>query len=599
LAQKGNQPALQAWGVSVALMVAVLAVYWPAQSFEFVNFDDNFYVTSNPRVRAGLEWDGIRWAFGAVVASMWHPLTLLSHMLDTELFGLDAGGHHLHNVLLHAANASLTFVVWRRLSGWTWCAALLALLWAVHPLQVESVAWVSERKNLVAGLFWQLTILAYVGWVHRPTALRYAGVVLVFALGLLAKPVLVTLPCVLLLLDYWPLGRLQGADDAAPRLAEKVPLLVLAVLASLVTLVTQGGTGAVMSVANLPLEMRVANAIDSYVAYLGTMLWPAGLAVYYPHPLAGVSTRTVVEAALLAAGSILAVRSRRRTPYVLVGWLWYLGTLVPNIGLVQAGNQAMADRFAYFSMPGIVLAIVWGVADVGASSPTRRRAFAALGLAAAVVLAVASRAQLATWRDSVTLFERAIAVTQGNYLAETQLGTAWYQRGEQAAAVTHYDRALAIDPTFSDARLALSATLVRTGRVPEAIEQVNVVLAQEPENAKAHFGLATALLVAGNEQARAIEHLRRATEIDPEYGEAQNNLGVALMRQGDDAEAIEPLSRAVEIDPGDAGAHLNLAEVLLRTGRREEAIVHLERTLELAPDNVLVRQYLERVRPPQ
>jgi hypothetical protein len=426
--------------LALLLAAATAALLWPAGGFAFLNYDDNQYLTLNPRVTPGLTLDGAAWAFTSVgYAFNWHPLTWLSHMADVSLFGLDPRGHHLVNVLLHAANAALLFALLRALTGALWAPALVAALFAAHPLHVESVAWVSERKDLLSTLLGLATLAAYLRHLRRPGRWSLLPALAAFVLGLLAKPMLVGLPLLMLVLDFWPLGRLRG--PRARRLLEKLPFLALAAAAAGVTYVAQLRGGALKGLQEVGLPVRAANALVAYVWYAAKALWPAGLTIFYPYPDPageGFWWRALAAALGLGLVTAAALRLARRAPYVLAGWLWYVATLLPVVGLVQAGLQAVADRYTYLPLAGLFLAAAWGGA---AAAPRRRRAAALAPVACALALAAfagAARAQLGVWRDSVALFEHALAVTQDNFVAELNLSAALREQGRVAEADRHF-----------------------------------------------------------------------------------------------------------------------------------------------------------------
>jgi tetratricopeptide (TPR) repeat protein len=438
--------------LGAALALLTLAAYLPTLHNGFVNLDDGLYVTGNPHVQQGITGAGVAWALTANVANNWHPLTLLSHLLDCQLFGLDAAGHHATSLLLHLANVVLLFAVLRRLTGAVWRSAAVAALFAVHPAHVESVAWVAERKDVLSALFWLLAMAAYGRYARRPSVGRYLPVALAMALGLAAKPMVVTLPFALLLLDIWPLERLGLGWK---RLAvEKLPLLALSAASSLVTLHYQRTSLAPLGLD--PWSLRLANAAVSYTAYLGKLLLPSNLAVFYPIPLAIPAWKVAGAVALLAILTALAVRTARKAPWLLVGWLWFLGTLVPVIGLVQVGRQAMADRYTYIPSIGLFVAIVWGIAGLVGE----RRAVLATAAAVVIALLVAGTwMQAGTWRDSVTLYRHALAVTPDNYLAHLGLAKALVAKGDGAGAAEQYRAALALRPGLIEARAGLEAVL--------------------------------------------------------------------------------------------------------------------------------------------
>ncbi len=443
--------------LGAALALLTLAAYLPTLHNGFVNLDDGLYVTGNPHVQQGITGASVAWALTANVANNWHPLTLLSHLLDCQLFGLDAAGHHAMSLLLHLANVLLLFAVLRRLTGAVWRSAAVAALFAVHPAHVESVAWVAERKDVLSALFWLLAMAAYGRYARHPSLDRYLLVALAMALGLAAKPMVVTLPFALLLLDVWPLERLGLGWKRLT--VEKLPLLALSAASSLVTLRYQRTSLAPLGLD--PWSLRLANAAVSYAAYLGKLLLPRNLAVFYPIPLAIPAGKVAAAAALLAILTALAVRTARKAPWLLVGWLWFLGTLVPVIGLVQVGRQAMADRYTYIPSIGLFVAIVWGIAGlIGESS--RRRAIIYKATAAAVAIALLAAGtwmQAGTWRDSVALYRHALAVTRDNYVAHLGLAKALVAKGDGAGAAEQYRAALALRPGLIEARAGLDSLL--------------------------------------------------------------------------------------------------------------------------------------------
>ncbi len=521
--------------ICAALAAAALAVFWPVLHHDFINYDDDVYVTENPEVRAGLTLDGLRWAWTTSHAANWHPLTWISHMLDCELFGLDPRGHHLTSLIAHVLNSQLLFLLLRRMTGAVWRSALVAVLFAVHPLHVESVAWVAERKDVLSTLFGLLTLLAYARYAERPRPARFAWVSLLLALGLTAKPMLVTLPFLLLLLDHWPLGR--SRNESWRRLVvEKLPLFGLAALSGVVTIAVQRAGGALGSMELYPLGARISNAVVSCAGYLRKMVWPADLAVFYPHPGSEwVPWRVAAAAAVILAVSVLAVRMRRRHPALLTGWLWYLVTLAPVIGFIQVGQQAMADRYTYLPLIGVFAGIVWIVPDLR----SRRVLAATAGVAAGVTivaLIAAARAQVGHWRDSVTLFRHALEVTENNHIAHNSLGVELRRLGRETEAMEHYREALRVRPGDADAHYNLGLSLAEQGRTDEALEHFRSAARARPGFAKAHYNCGT-LLAERGQWERAVAHLRRVVALDPGYAEAHYNLGAALYFQGRYAEA--------------------------------------------------------------
>jgi hypothetical protein len=456
--------------ICAVLVVVVFGAYEPVWRNEFVNYDDDVYVTDNPWVKGGLTGESVKWAFTTTRASNWHPLTWLSHMLDCELFGVVAVWHHLMNLFFHMAGSLLLFWVLHRSTGSVWASGFVAAVFAVHPVHVESVAWVAERKDVLSGFFWMLTMAAYVRCAERPGEWRYLLVVLAFCLSLLSKPMVVTLPFVLLLLDYWPLGRFQQAHFAGEEvpqgervqagcrmsrvftlLVEKIPLFVLAGISSVVTFVIQQRTGAMDLGESFPIRVRISNALVSYVGYISKILYPSRLAVLYPHPGQGLAFWRVIVAVLVlvcVSGGVVYLARRR---YLTVGWLWYLGTLVPVIGLVQVGAQGMADRYTYLPSIGIFIMIAWGFADIFARWCYGR---IGLGVAAGVVLAVlvtCTRKQVSYWESNAAIFGRALAMTENNFIMHSSYGGVLFEEGRFDEALVHFNEALRINPGYSDA----------------------------------------------------------------------------------------------------------------------------------------------------
>ena len=457
-------------GAGLALLT--LAVYLPVLAHGFIRFDDPYFVTRNPRVQAGLTWEGIAWAFQAVVASNWHPFTLLSHMLDCELFGMDPLGHHLTSLLLHTASVVLLFEALRRMTGSTWRSAAVAALFAIHPPHVESVAWIAERKDVLSGFFWMLTLLAWERYVRQPSPKRYAAVALALAAGLLSKPMVVTLPFVLLLLDVWPLRRgIRGK--------EKLPLFALSAATCVATLIAQSGT--IHLASRFPMELRFANAVLSYVAYLGKTLFPTRLAVFYPMPTEFPAWKVAGAALLLAALTLLALRAPR---YVTVGWLWFLGTLVPVIGIVQVGGQSMADRYLYLPSIGLFLIAAWGV--------PRRAVWIPAWIPILLALAITTRLQLRHWQDSETLFRHAVAVTERNFVAHLHLAQIYAESGERGPALDHFRATLEIRPGMWQAQASLGNTLRRWGRPDKALPHLRNAVRLRPQDPRLRRALAEA-----------------------------------------------------------------------------------------------------------
>jgi len=555
--------------IALVLAVATLAVYAPTVRHGFVDYDDDVYVFRNPHVVAGLTAESVAWAFTTMEVSYWHPLTWISHMLDCQIFGLRPAGHHLTSLALHTANVALLFVVLAHLTGGVWRSALVAALFGLHPLNVESVAWVAERKNVLFAFFWILTLGAYGWYVRRPGPARYLAVAAGTALALMSKPMAVTLPFVLLLLDFWPLARMSR--PAFVRLfMEKLPLILLAALASAATIQAQLQVGAVVAVDALPPGERLANAVVSYLAYIGKLVWPARLGVFYPHRESSLPTAQVVAiGTVLVLVTAAALRAARRAPYLVVGWLWYLGTLLPVIGIVQVGTQAMADRYTYVPAIGLFVAVAWGVAALAARRPAPR----GLAMAAAVLLvALAARTvvQLRAWRDSASLFAATIAAVPDSWVAHYNLGNAWMAAGRTAEAEAEFSETVRLRPRFARGHNNLGDALDALGRHERAIAAYQEAIRVNPEMAEAYNNLGTSLAALGRLQEAEVR-LREALKRQPEFVEAWLNLGIVLRRQGRLAESREALSRAVLLRPDFDRARFQRAITAAQAGDRETA----------------------------
>ncbi len=573
------------WLAAATLAGITFAAFWPALGCEFINYDDPDYVSRNPHVTAGISLDGVRWAFTSFECSNWHPLTWLSLQADAALFGPNPRGFHLTNVLLHCANAALAFLALRSLTGAYWRSLAAAVLFAVHPLRAESVAWVAERKDVLSVCFGLSALWAYAAYVHAPSAGRNAVVAGLFALSLLAKPSLVTLPCLFLVLDWWPLCRWRefGARALLP---EKVPQFVLAAASCVVTVRAQASEGAVAGLAVFPLPARIANAVVSYGAYLCDTFWPARLAIYYPHPVysagadGGLAEVQVAGAVLLlTAVTAGAAALRRRAPYLLAGWLWFLGTLVPVIGIVQVGGLARADRYTYFSQLGVLLALCWGVADLAGS---RVRLALAVASAAALALAVRTHDQLAYWHDSLAVWSHALELTRETPEGLVHLGEAYAHRGNDAEAARCYEKALRLDPTSVRAHNNLGNVLRRRGKLEEAERELRQACERDPTFALAHTNLGNVLSDQGKLEAAAREH-EKAIELAPLLVEARTNLGQVEWARGNLARAADCYRQAIQLRPDFAEAYAGLGGVLLSQGRPEEAVAVLDEAVRRDP----------------
>jgi tetratricopeptide (TPR) repeat protein len=609
--------------ISVLLVVATAVVYGPAARHDFINLDDPGYVTGNGNVQNGLTVESLGWALTAIQEANWHPLTWLSHMVDWQLFGPWAGGHHLMSVALHAASAVLLFWLLRRMTAAAWPSAFVAALFALHPLHVESVAWVAERKDVLSTLLGFLALLFYVRYAARPSLARYVPVFVFLALGLMAKPMLVTLPFVMLLLDYWPLGRYPlriancelriqtaparglfksairdpqsvnsfGRTSALPArhnlgsggrlVLEKLPLFALVAASCVITFIAQHRGGAMRLTENLDFSQRLANALVVYVVYAGRMAWPADMAVFYPYAVRPPS-QAVLAAILLVTVTVLVLWHLRRRPYLAVGWFWYLGTLVPVIGLVQVGGQAMADRFTYLPLVGLFIAVAWGAAEWASG-----RRWRAWGVAAGAVLVViacmaASARQLQYWTDSETLDRHALSVTEDNVMIHDNLGVCLFSMGRYEESAEEHEAALRIDPGYVGAHNNLGLALVKLGRLDDAKRHYNEALRLKPDYATGYVNLGLALAKVGRFE-EAIQHYHEALRLAPDLGPAHDHLGSSLLSQGKREEALAEFEEALRLNPRDGAAHNNLAIALGQSGRTDEAISHLRESLRLNP----------------
>jgi protein O-mannosyl-transferase len=583
--------------VSALILLAVVLVFGRTVLYEFINYDDPAYVYQNPRVSAGLTSQGIAWAFTSSHAANWHPLTWVSHMADCQVYGLRPWGHHLGNVLLHAATAILLFLVLSRMTRRVWPSAFVAAVFAVHPLRVESVAWVAERKDVLSGLLFVLTLQAYASYVERPASWgRYLAVVVFFVLGLLAKPMLVTVPFVLLLLDFWPLGRMESP----PRIRfgrlviEKIPLLLLAVGSCVMTIVAQ--RGAIRPLELVPLSWRIGNALVSYVSYLWKFVCPMDLVALYPHPGDSMPAWQVATALLVLLGiSLAALAMRRQYPYWLVGWLWYVGMLVPVIGLVQVGPQAMADRYTYLPQIGLSVALAWGVADVTRFWPNRRWLLSVSSLLVVAILMGCAWRQTDYWRSRESLWTHTLACYPNNAVAHNNLGEDLDDHGRTDEAIAHLRQAVEIDPNYARAHNSLGATLAKRDLIDEAMVHFRKAIDIAPDFGKAHSNLGAALAKRGQTD-EAIVHFRKAVDIDPDLARAHGNLGLALTERGLIDEAIVHFRQAVEIEPDYVQAHSALGKALARRGLIDEAADQFQEALRIKADYGQARRNLDAVR---
>ena len=599
--------------VCLVLVLMTLAAYWQVQNHDFTSFDDNYYVTENDHVRSGLSAENFRWAFSFEdkEKTYWHPLAWLSHMVDVELFGLNPGMHLVANTLLHAGNAVLLFCFLRLATGAFWCSAVVAILFALHPINVESVAWIAARKNVLSTFFWMIVLIAYLQYVRRCDFRHYSCLFFVFLCSLMVKPMLVTLPCVLLLLDYWPLRRIteRGSDGAEGNVfrkhikadrtrktihcvLEKVPLLMLSGLLIFVAVFSfKDGT---ISVSKVPLPIRFENAVVSYISYIGKILWPQGLAVFYPFPESIPTWQTLGAGCLLATLTWVFFRMVRSAPYLIVGWLWFLGTLVPVIGLVQAGLwPAIADRFAYIPQIGIYIIVAWGIHDLARNriKPVYITASVAVTVS---LLFVMTLKQVTYWQNSKTLFERAVSVTVPNAVARYNLGCVLDREKRQQAAMEQYEKALSINPYYARAHNNLGNSLLGMGQTQRALVHLQNAVHLDPFNTEAHNNIGVALTKMG-EIKEAERQFKEALKINPEYAEAHNNLGAVLRWQGKNNEAVRHYIMALQYKPDYIEARNNLGKALLGAGKKEMAKNQFKKVLALSPEDNVARRELEQL----
>jgi protein O-mannosyl-transferase len=607
-------------GLCVALTLIVFAVFGQTAGFGFVNFDDDLYVYDNTKVAGGLSLKGFAWVFTHADCSLYHPLTMLSLMADYQLHGLHAGGYHFTNVLLHTASVILLFLVLRQMTGALWRSAFVAAVFAIHPLRVESVAWVSERKDVLSAFFFMLTLGAYVRYARNPKSLAcYLMVVVAFVLALLSKPTVVILPVVLLLLDYWPLNRFEQPRRLPRLILEKIPLLALAVGACAMTVLVAEKW--IVPGVQVSVLSRIGNALVSYSAYLGQVVWPARLAVLYPYPEDGLPPwKVALTGTLLAIFSAVALWQRGKRPWLLLGWLWYLAMLAPMIGILQVGGFAHADRYTYLPQIGIYVAVTWLLAEWGAKLKLSRGALGGIMTAVIALLMAGAWKQTGYWRDSITLWSHTLACTARNEIAHHNLGSALLQKGlvdegiaqyrialqlKPSSAKAHYSLAsalmqkgnvdealtqfmyaLQIDPKDAEIHTTFGRALLRKGKVQEAAAHFQQALLLKPDSARAHFDLANLFLDQGRVDD-AIIHYQQALQIDPDDAEVQNSLGSALLRNGRVEEAAALFQQALQLKPDFAQAHYNLGNILLQNGKTDEAITHYKHALQIDPDYAL------------
>jgi tetratricopeptide (TPR) repeat protein len=627
----GTPPARRQWWIAVALAVITLALFSPLCHYDFLDFDDQAYVTENPYVRSGLNSNSLAWALSASTAGNWQPLTWISHILDFQFFGLQAGRHHLINVLLHTTNVVLLFFLLQKMTGAVWRSALVAALFAWHPAHVESVAWIAERKDVLSAFFFMWTILAYVWHAAKPGWGRFGVTLALFAFAVMAKPMAVTLPFVLLLLDFWPLRRVSSGQarrtenkpagtNAFPSLprsrlaAEKIPLLALSAMGCVLTLWAQQRSNALASVQAISLPHRLTHALVAYLDYLALLMFPHHLAIFYPYPLHEATAKAIGGAAVLAVACVLAIISARRRPWLAVGWFWFVGMLVPVIGLVQVGSQSFADRYTYLPAIGLFICVAWAGADLALRFPAAKILAPAVGVA---MLAATSR-QIPVWENTRTVFAHAACVTQNNYLALTLLGSLRAAEGNWDGAIALYQEALRDKPSYATAHFFLARALEQQGKADQALREYNLALRINPslEQARIFLGLHLAgekkydlarsqyeavlktnprSAVAHNDLARllqtqgrldeSVQHYRAALQFDSSLAEAHNNLGILYLQKGQLADGTTQLREALRLHPGNGETEYNLAQALNQQGQWKEALALWPRLASARPQD--------------
>jgi len=576
--------------LSVILFLLAVCTFLPTLKNEFINFDDPLYVSENFHVAQGLTWSGLVWAFHTTDGGIWLPLTWLSNMLDGQLYGLKPWGHHLTSVLIHAASTAVVFLWLFRMTKAIWRSFVVAALFGLHPLRVESVAWAAERKDVLSALFWFLTLWAYAKHVEKsntkPSQAKrfYALTLLFFSLGLMAKPMLVTLPFVLLLLDYWPLKRLQSRKDISRLMFEKWPFFAISALASIVAFAAEKHEDVIVPLARLSLSYRIENAIVSYARYIGKIVWPENLCVFYPPPNHWPMITVFSSAIMLIIVSLYFLWQWRRHPYLLVGWLWFLGTLIPVIGLVQLGQQAMADRYTYIPQIGLLLCLVWGGHALTKTWKRQAQILSAMATAAIIACMMLAVRQIHWWKNSETLFQHTIAVTTNNTLAYLNVGIALVKNGQIDGGIVYYQKALEIDPNDATANYNLGTALMSANRAAEAIAHFQKVLELNPKDAETYNNMGSAFYQTGR-MNEAIACYKKVLELNPANVAAYSNLGTALCQMGRMDEAVGYFKKSLEIEPGNAAVCDNLGLALYQLGRTAEAIDYYKKGLALNPDD--------------
>lgn len=578
----------QSFLICLILTLLTLAVYLQVKNFDFVNYDDNTYVYENSNIHNGLSVESVKWAFTTGYANFWHPLTWLSHILDWQLYGSNPAGHHLTNLLFHILNTLLLFIVFKKLTNEIWQSVFAAALFAVHPLHVESVAWISERKDLLSTFLAILTLLAYLRYVKHKGFLNYIFSLSIFVFGLMAKPMLVTLPFVFLLLDYWPLCRIKKFEWKISKylLFEKIPFIILSIFFSFIAFYMQQRGGAIPAESAIPLKFRVLNAFISYSTYIKKMFWPSRLAVFYPHPGQKVSMLyAVISAVILLAITLFVFRFAKKHRYLVTGWFWYIGTLLPVIGLIQVGNHAMADRYSYIPLIGLFIIIAWGADELMFKLPYKKISSAFISLLIISALSVCSYFQIGRWSDSLNLFSHALDVTNNNYVAHTNMGMALYELKRMDEAEFHYAQASLIEPDSHLAHIRLASILYQAGKLNESACEYETALRIKPNNPK----VLNELGIIFGRQAKLEDskrYFKNAIQIDPNFMEAYINIAAVLMIQNKIDEAAEYLNELLKLNSSSARAYFYLGQIFLQKNNSERAIEHFIMAFNYEPNNL-------------
>ncbi len=547
--------------ICLILIIAILATYWQVRSHDFISFDDDIYITNNSYVQDGLTAQSISWAFITDHAGYWIPLTWLSHMLDCHFFGMNSGSHHMVNVFYHLLNVLLLFLIFKRLTGTFWRPCFVAAVFAFHPIHIESVAWAAERKDVLSTFFWMMTIWSYISFVKQQNIIRYFIVLLFFVLGIMAKPMVVTLPFVLVLLDFWPLERFHAdtiIEDGSNKknililqsVIEKIPLFIFSLASSVITINLQHKAGAVTSLNSLSLNERIANAVLSYSKYLGKLFWPIDLAILYPYPSDLNWVAVIGAGILIILITAVAVKLGKRKPYLIVGWLWYMGTLVPVIGIAQSGLQAMADRFAYIPFIGIYIMIAWSIPEIFERLHIKKRLYLIFSILFLLPIMIITPKQLKYWRSSIPLYEHTLRVTQNNYVIHTNLGVVLENHGRVDEAISHYKKSLEINPVDPNTNVNLGTAFFSQGKMNRAIDHYQKAIQIDSESALAHNNLGLVLICTGNIET-AIEHFQEAVKYKSNFPDAHNNLIIARDILNKIKSAKEKMDKALDINPKD------------------------------------------------